>query len=126
MDSYDDDLNSVESYDVFADQWTSLPNMINGHCDHSLVVVKNKLFVIGNENKSFEVFDNVCKKFVALKSTYTLSLNKAISIGDKIVIFQHSSTSVICYDVDKDEWFEESCEVTKYYEDFSLTKLPQY
>ena len=33
---------------------------------------------------------------------------------------------MICYDVDIDEWSEESLEVTKYLEDFHLTKLPQY
>ena len=44
-----------------------MPSMINSHKYLSLVVVKNKLFVIGQGTESCEVFDNACKKFVVLK-----------------------------------------------------------
>ena len=106
-DSDDNELNSVESYDVFADKWSSMANMINRHDDHSLVVVKDKLFVIGDGNNKCEVFDNVSKNFVALESSYTISVNKAMSIGNKIVIIRNDRPSVICYDVNKDEWSKE-------------------
>ena len=99
-----------------------MPNTINVYSHHNLVVVKDKLFVIGTE--SCEVFDNVCKKFVSLKKPYTLS-NKAMSIGNKIMTFQENKSSVVCYDVDKDEWSEESCDATKDLNDFSLTKIPR-
>ena len=124
-DSDDNKLNSVESYDVFADKWSSMPNTINNHHRHSLVVAKDKLFVIGRGYNNCEIFDNVCKKFVALKSTYTLNMNKALSIGNKIVILQNDRSSVICYDVDKDEWFEESCDATKNLTCFSSVKVPK-
>ena len=101
-----------------------MPSMINSYYLHSLVSVKNNLFVMDDEN--CEVFDNVCKKFVALKSSYILNWNKAMSIGNKIVIFQHNGSSVVCYDVDKDEWSEESCEVTKNLEAFTSVKIPPY
>ena len=103
-----------------------MDNMINNHSDHCLVTVKNKLFIMDDGRNNCEVFDNVCKKFVALKSTYTLSLNKAMSIGNKIVIFQNDESSVVLFDVDKYEWSGESCEVTKNLVEFSCVKIPQY
>ena len=125
MDNYDW-LNTVESYDVFANKLKSMPNMIKRHSFNSLVTVKDKLFVIGYGRDMCEVFDNVCMKFVALDSCPFLDLNKAISIGNKIVIFQDNSTLVICYDVDKDEWCEESREVTKCIQHFACAKLPWF
>ena len=101
-------------------------NMINRHCFHSLVTVKDKLFVIGYGRDMCEVFDNVCMKFVALDSCPILNLNKAMSIGNKIELFQDNSTLMICYDFDKDEWYEESREVTKYIQHFACAKLPWY
>ena len=49
-----------------------------------------------------------------------------MSIGDKILVFEENSSSVTCYDVYKNEWSEESCEVTEDLLDFSCTKLPLY
>ena len=122
-----DVLNSVESYDVFADKWISMPNTVNNHNSnsHSLVVIKDKLFVIGFGRQSCEVFDNVCEKFIALKLP-SITYNKPVPIGNEIFIFQERSLSVICYDVDKNRWFEESCEMTKHLCCFSLTKLPPF
>ena len=39
-------LDTVKSYDVLPDKWSPMPNMNSGKRLHSLVVVKNKLFVI--------------------------------------------------------------------------------
>ena len=122
----EDDLNSVESYDVFANRWTPMPKTINDYSFHSLVVVKDKLFVIGQGTKSCEVFDNVCKKFVVFNQQPSINYNKSLSIGNKIVILQEKRSSIVCYDVDKDEWSEESCEVTKHLEGFSYVKFPWY
>ena len=120
------DSKTVESYEVFANKWTSMPNMLKVNSYHNLVVVKDKLFVIGRERESCEVFDNVCKKFVALKPKTNITYSKCMQIVNKFFIFQETRSSLICYDVDKDEWSEEPCEVTKHLYDFSLTKLPQY
>ena len=49
-----------------------------------------------------------------------------MSIGNKILIFQHDKASVIFYDVDTDKWSEESCEVTKDLQCFECVKMPQY
>ena len=128
MDNDNNDLKSVESYDVFADRWTSMPNMINHHYCHSLVSVKNKLFVIDNKtnNCHCEAFDNVSNKFVSLKHPLSINNNKSVSIGNKILVFKENSSSMLCYNVDKDEWSEESCEATKHLKDFSCVKIPSY
>ena len=68
IDNDDISLKSVESYDVFADKWSSMPNTINNHDRHCIVVVKDKMFVIDHGKSNSEVFDNVCNKFIALKS----------------------------------------------------------
>ena len=125
MDDNHNIFNTVESYDVIADQWSSMPNMIDGKCGHSLVVVRNKLFVIGYGSDTCEVFESRSNKFVALKSPPVdfVELNKAIAIGSKILVFQNDTTTVHCYDVDKNEWSEESCEVTRNLGSFSCVKL---
>ena len=120
-------FNSVESYDVFANKWSLMPSTTNHYSHHSLVVVKNKLFVIGSfETDCCEVFDNVCKKFISLKNQPFIDYSKSVAIENRIVVFQDESSIVICYDVDKDEWSEESCELTKDLEGFSCAKLPLY
>ena len=124
--TFDGYLNTVESYDVIADKWSSMPNMVNGKSSHSLVVVRNKLFVIGDYKDTCEVFDNNIRKFVVLKSPEISYLNTAVSIGSKIVIFQHNTSSMSCYDADKNEWSEEPCELTEHLCEFSCAKFPRY
>ena len=78
--------------------------------------------------KSFEVFDNTCKKFVALKLTQNklLGFFEAVSFGNKIYVFQNTETYIACYDVNKGKWSEESCEVTKDRNYYSCFVLPSY
>ena len=118
------DLKSVESYDAFADEWTSMPNMIESKYNHSSVVVKDKLFVIGR--KSCEMFDSFCKKFVAVKIPPYTNCRKSVQIGNKIVVFQEQKSFVFCYDVDKNRWSKEPFAETKCLESFSYVKLPWY
>ena len=115
-------LCTVESYDTIADEWSSMPDMINRPKLHSLVVVRNKLFVIGW--KSFEVFDNTCKKFLSLKLPCKFMASEYISIGNKILIIQIDTPCIVVYDVDKDEWYEKSCEAS--FMDFTCVKVPWY
>ena len=117
-------LNTVESYDAVLDRWSSMPNMILAHSHHSMVVASNKLFVIGDTFS--EVFDNTSKKFVAVESPRFNRSYTAISIGHKIIILRNAATHLVCYDVDKDKWTAESCEVTRNLEDFFLARLPCY
>ena len=98
-----------------------MTNTLNDHSCHSLLTVNDKLFVIGF---SCEVYDNVCSKFVAVNIPISFSLNKAISIGNKIVITGNNTSIMICYDVDKDKWSKEPCEVTKYLQNFTFVKVP--
>ena len=129
VDNNYNELNTVELYDVIVDKWSSKSNMINSQSEHSLVVVRNKLFVIGYGSEfTCEVFDNKSKKFVALKPPPVEydDLNKAIAIGSKIFAFQNKTTAVLCYDVEHDKWSEESCEVTNHLSRFSCVKFPRY
>ena len=99
-------LNSVESYDVHSNRWSQLPNMNTAKSSHSLVVVNNKLFVISKESNTCEVFDNVCKKIIILKSPEVscFFLSNACSIGNKIYVFQDSKPEVIVFHTDENKW----------------------
>ena len=119
-------LNSVESYDVLPNKWSTMPNMNSGKYYHSLMVVKYKLFVISKFKDNSEVFDSICKKFINIKSPqiysgYSIS---AFSIKNKVFTLQDHSTKIIIYDTNKDEWLEESCEVTGNLRYFSSVKIP--
>ena len=127
-DNNDNKLNTVESYDVIADDWSSMPNMNDSKYWHSLVVVKRKLFAIGCGTDICEVFESSNKKFVSIKSPSTnyLCLNQVISIGSNIFAFQDNYSSIFCYDVDKDEWTKESCEITEQLDSYACVKVPCY
>ena len=126
IDNNENYLNTVESYDVFADKWFPMPNTINSKFLHNLLVVKDKLFVVGRGTENCEVFDNVCRKFIALKPHPRITYSKCVQIGNKIIVFQQNRSSIVCYDVERDEWSEELCELTKDLFDFSFTKFPKY
>ena len=51
-------LNSVESFDVLPDNWSTMPNMNSGKSEHSLVVVKNFTIVFSFRNYKQLVFNN--------------------------------------------------------------------
>ena len=125
-DDHSNQLNTVESYDVIADKWSTMANMIHARSGHSLVTLRHKLYVIGSNTS--EVFENTCKKFVALKSPFirTYSFVEAIPVGNKIVVFQHYEPLLLCYDVDKDKWSEEPCDVTNHRSHFSCVKVPTF
>ena len=122
------ELNTVESYDVIANRWSSMPNMIHRQDCHRLLVVKSKLFVIGNGADNCEVFDKKNKVFVAIKSPPALidECNPAISIGNKILVFLENTPTIFCYDVDRNEWSEEPCEGAEHQSVFYCVKLPMY
>ena len=117
-------LSTSESYDVIPDRWSSLPNMNSSKGSHSLVVVKIKLFVISQTTYSFEVFDNICKRFITLNPPNLNCYSISTSIGNRIYIFKEEDSKLISYDVDKNEWLEESCEVTENLKEFSVVKVP--
>ena len=131
-----DGLNSVVAYDPFSHSWTSMPRMIERRrFNHKLIAMRNKLFVVGNffANETIlkcEVFDSASNRFVSLKecpSLFTFDLNlvaNAFLIENKIVIVGHESSTALCYDVAKNEIFEETCDVTKEIWSFCSTLVP--
>ena len=125
---------TVESYDVMADTWSSMPNMISSKSYHRLVAVKSKLFVIGFDTDTSEVFDSICKKFTTFKTPLNFVSGKAVPIGNKILIIQWETQEeeiqdntrlIVCYDVDKNEWSKESWETTKDLDGFTCVTFPR-
>ena len=117
-------LNTVESYDVLPNKWSPMPSMNYGKFNHSLVVVKNKLFVISQKANTFEVFDNTSKNFVILSPPKLSYSCKVVSIENKIVFLENFQNRLCFYDVDKNEWSEKPCDVTKNLQSFSCVKIP--
>ena len=123
-----DKLNTVESYNVISRKWSAMPNMINKCSYHSLVAVRNKLFVIDSIIDTCEVFESCTNTFVALKLPLFTSRSymQFISVDNTIIFFQERSYLAYLYDVDKDEWSEESCELTENLSKFCCVKMPWY
>ena len=123
-------MNTVESYDVFADTWTPMPSMIEGRTYHSLVCVENKLFAIGGGarlNTNCEVFDKTSNMFVTLETPNFLSKDvKSLRVGSKVFAFQSNTKIVQCYDIDKNEWLKQCCEATEDLSCYSYVKVPLY
>ena len=124
-------MRSVESYDAIADEWSPMPDMINVKVnDHSLVVVKSKLYVIGYGVDNCEVFDETFKKFISLKSVpkrYSNYLSRVVSIGSKIFKFQSVKVDrpyTVCYDVDTDEWTDVPFDAGKDVGYYTCVKVP--
>ena len=115
-------LNTVESYDVFAGTWSPMPNMNTSKTEHSVVVARNRLFVLGTDE--CEVFDDFSEKFVVLKSERLPYINKALWIGNKIIVFHDSGSDLSCYDIDKDEWSSKCCQTNYGISGFACVKLP--
>ena len=122
------DLNITESYDAFGNFWTQMPNMLSSKTGHSLVEVNNKLFAGGgNGDYTCEVLDDVSNKFVAVKTPIPRDVFTAIAVGVNFFAFKTmdltDSSTVYKYDVEKEEWFEVLCEVTKLVYNFCCFKL---
>lgn len=103
-----------------------MPTTNSDEYGHSLVVNKNKLFVISKEEDGCEVFYSICKKFITIKSPKFDSFYsiRAFSIENKIFAFQEKSSKIIYYDTNKNECSEKFCEVTKYLANFAFDKIP--
>ena len=119
--------NTVEVYDHVADTWSYMPNMVERRLNHKLVAIKCKLYVVGDPRIRYEVFDKLTNKFVFMKSSPLLFNTKAaaVSIGNKIAVFGRRSYTVVFYDTENDEWYDEPCETIKdLWIDFCI-KIPQ-
>ena len=108
-------LTSVEAYNHVADRWSSMPNMVEGRFRHVLFAAQNKLFAIGGmESASCEVYDSRSKVFVLLKSPKgVLSFDFKNAAGafcyrNKILVYQSNSPTIAFYDIEKQEWCEET------------------
>ena len=125
-------LNTVEVYDHVADDWSYMPNMIEGRHYHKSVAVQNNLFLVGGyKTTSCEVYDSTCNNFVLIKpptasfTEYLSSPAEAISVGSNLFVFPNEKPSILLYDVQKNEWSDESCELMSHLEGYCCVKLPQ-
>ena len=107
--------NTVEVYDNIAGTWTYMPDMVNNANNHSLVAIRNKLFVI---KYTCEVYDSHNGKFAIIKNTQKISFVgtfRAVSLADKIIVFEEDEAEVISYDVNTNEWKEEEFEIENWF-----------
>ena len=122
-------LRTVDSYDVFGNVWRPMPNMIEERRIHSLISVKRKLFAIGGtfSKTNCEVYDKTSNMFVKLETpSFLLCRVKSVLVGSKIFFFQNGTLSVLCYDVDIDEWSQEISKAIENIDYYSTVKVPSY
>ena len=122
------DLLSVESYDHASDAWTFMPNMLEVRNGHTSIAIRNKLFLIGGDCKTCEVFDSHSNRFTYLKSPAKLFDSRdekfaAASIANKIVFVGEKSIVEEYFDVEKNEWVGDSCELDG--QEITCVKVPQ-
>ena len=110
-------FSTVEKYDHAANTWSNMPKMVRGRKSHSIVAVKNKLFVFGGSPNTAEVFDSSSNQFSTIKSSALrigdYDVQDTVKIGRKIIIFRFLTTKLLILDLDKYKWSEESFEFTK-------------
>ena len=101
--------------------------MVKIRIGHSLVAIKNKLFVMGN--RTYEIYDEFTKNFtlinVPLKYTGIYFSVEAISIGNKIAILRGCKSKILFLDTINDKWCEKviDCSDRKGYS--NIVKVPQ-
>ena len=106
--------------------------MIANRSEHSLVVVKNKLHAFGGNDVDNQhdtrcgVFDNYSKRSVALRSPTITRFNKAVSIKNKIFVFENFKSNMLIYDVDDEVWSKEKFEETNKVYQYDCVKLTLY
>ena len=108
-----------------------MPSMNEGRHRHCSVATNNKLFVVGGfAGLNSEMLESFGEKFVAIKQTKLLCQKffgvQAHVFGRKIRVFGNETRSVACYDIDKDEWSEEYCDVTKNLYNFRCAYSPVF
>ena len=122
---------TVEAYDHVLNCWSPMPDMNAKRYLHKTCVVKNKMFVVGGcfYTSDCEVFDSLSNMFVWLKMSERFHdkrlFNGVFSIGSRFVALSDFSKTALWYDVENDEWSEETCEVSEHLEQFSCAKIPQ-
>ena len=95
------------------------------------------MFVFGGEdiddieNDQCEVFDSTSKKFIFIKQKpKSLKFNiilaaYTISVGNEIIIIENGSKKALCYDVEKDKWYEKQIGETNDRYVFGCALIPQ-
>ena len=106
---------TVEAYDHCANEWSRMPDMLEGRYGHASVGIRNKLYMIAGSSQQCEVFDSFSQKFSYIKSVlpfyrqYNIN-TQCVKIGNniRINIFNKNSIDVAVFDAEKEEWYEEN------------------
>ena len=117
--------SSVESFNGV--EWSPMARMNGERYCHSLRVVRNSLYVVGCFLDSCEVYDDVSRSFIVLKTPSKVYYNTrtAFCVGSKIVAIQGNASYVVCYDVNTGEWKTEKWfDTTSGYGQFYYAKVP--
>ena len=83
-----------------------MPNMNGAEAYHSILIAKNKMFVIGVRTNNKEVFDNNSSKIVFLESFEVLSnffFHRKVSYKSKMIVGGKKSSMTFCYDTYKEK-----------------------
>ena len=127
-------LDTVECYDVVTNSWSPnwLPKTVKKRWRHNLVVIQGKLFAVGGEDHSCEVFDRTSKKFTAIKPYDHYKqrqghfLSNSLAIGAEIFIFFNEAPFLLIYNIEKNKWSKKSCDATRNIWGYGSIKLPFY
>lgn len=118
-------LSTFWKYDTKSEFWKPLPDMITARADHVMLVIEDKIYVCGGwceeqlaENRrlveTIDVFDMELNMWKTLTHIPTpkyhagiVALNKKIYIIGGFLsdsMFNRSSSTVECFDIDRNEW----------------------
>ena len=106
---------SAEMYDHIDDTWSMLPNMNHRRTYHTMVDVRDKLFVVGGSSvNNVEVFDSTCYNFTVMKSfpLEWFSYSDVVSIGNKLIKPGIVDQPTLVYVLETEKWTSVFCEVT--------------
>ena len=110
---------SVETYDHYLDKWSLLPHMQAGRILPGLLPRGNKLYVIGGNRNTIEVYDSLTKQFnfIAPKLNYVflfLAKTYLIPCGSNVFVFRNfldlnfdndeTNVSIPTYNIVENKW----------------------
>lgn len=118
-------LSTCWRYDTKSDEWETMPDMLCPRADHAMLVIDNKLYVCGgwcddptSDNRrlveTIDVFDVETRAWQTVTGIPTPKYHAGIgAVGSRIFIiggfyadamFDRASSTIECYDIERDEW----------------------
>ena len=121
-------LKSVERYDGHS--WSGeIPDMLMRRCRHSCVVTNGKMYVVGGQTSSCEVYDGFSFAHVTgnsphCKSPVMIGMS-CVAVGGKIVAYSGMLHRFVVYDCDKEKWSDlKFFQFSKFVDVYEIFKMP--